>query len=87
MYTLGIHFHIGRAHSAALLPEVVALIEAGRLQPEIVTTSVVDWEDAADAYLEPTIKLVVRRDLRVTTSALALRSPTLERHFRGVAQW
>ena len=62
MYTLGIHFHIGRAHSAALLPEVVALIEAGRLHPEIVTTSVVDWEDAAAAYLEPTIKLVVRRN-------------------------
>ena len=62
MYTLGIHFHIGRAHSAVLLPEVVALIEAGRLHPEIVTTSVVDWEDAPAAYLEPTIKLVVRRD-------------------------
>jgi alcohol dehydrogenase len=61
MYTLGIHFHIGRAHSAALLPEVVALIEASRLHPEIVTTSVIDWDDAADAYLEPTIKLVVRR--------------------------
>jgi threonine dehydrogenase-like Zn-dependent dehydrogenase len=62
MYTLGIHFHIGRAHSAALLPEVVALIEAGRLHPELVTTTVINWDDAADAYLEPAIKLVVRRD-------------------------
>ena len=62
MYTLGIRFHVGRCHAAALLPEVVALIAAGRLQPERVTTRVVDWDAAADAWLEPAIKLVVRRD-------------------------
>jgi threonine dehydrogenase-like Zn-dependent dehydrogenase len=61
MYTLGIHFHVGRCHAAALLPEVVALIEAGRLRPEAVTTRVVDWDAAAEAFLEPAIKLVVRR--------------------------
>jgi alcohol dehydrogenase len=61
MYTLGIRFLVGRAHSAALIPEVLALIEAGRLHPELVTTAVVDWDDAADAYLDDTIKLVVRR--------------------------
>jgi alcohol dehydrogenase len=62
MYTLGIHFHIGRCHAAALLPEVVALIQAGRLRPERVTTRVADWRDAAEAFPEPGIKLVVRRD-------------------------
>jgi len=61
MYTLGIHFFIGRCHAAALLPEVVGLIASGRLQPGSVTTRVVDWSDAADAWLEPAIKLVVRR--------------------------
>lgn len=61
MYTLGIRFHIGRCHAAALLPEVVGLIGAGRLQPERVTTRVVDWADAPGAWLEPAIKLVVRR--------------------------
>jgi alcohol dehydrogenase len=61
MYTLGIHFHVGRCHSAALLPEVVALIAAGRLHPEAVTSRVVDWHEAADAWLEPAIKLVVQR--------------------------
>ena len=61
MYTLGIHFHVGRCHAAALLPEVIALIEAGRLRPEAVTTRVVDWDAAAEAFLEPAIKLVVRR--------------------------
>ena len=60
MYTLGITFLVGRCHSAALLPEVVALIESGRLRPEAVTTRVVEREEAAGAFLEPGIKLVVR---------------------------
>ena len=61
MYTLGIRCHIGRCHAAALLPEVVALIEAGRLQPDEVTTRTVPWESAPDAWAEPAIKLVVTR--------------------------
>jgi len=61
LYTLGIRFFTGRAHAAALLPQVMALIEAGRLRPAEVTTRVVEWEDAPAAYLEPAIKLVVRR--------------------------
>ncbi len=61
MYTLGIRFFIGRAHSAALLPVVLPLIEQGRLRPQEVTTRVVDWADAPQAYLEPAIKLIVRR--------------------------
>ena len=61
MYTLGIRFVIGRAHAVALLPAVMPLIESGRLRPQEVTTRVVSWEDAAQAWLEPTIKLVVTR--------------------------
>jgi threonine dehydrogenase-like Zn-dependent dehydrogenase len=61
MYTLGIRFFIGRAHSVALLPQVMPLIESGRLRPQEVTTRVVPWEDAAAAWLEPAIKLVVAR--------------------------
>jgi alcohol dehydrogenase len=61
MYTLGIEVHTGRAHSASLLPEVAALVGDGTLRPQQVTTSVVPWDDAADRYLEPTIKLVVDR--------------------------
>ena len=61
LYTLGIRFFVGRAHAAALLPEVMALIEQGRLRPQEVTTRVVDWEEAPVAYLEPATKLVVRR--------------------------
>ena len=61
MYTLGIRFFIGRCHACALLPEVVPLLESGRLRPGEVTTRVVSWDEAAEAFLEPTIKLVVRR--------------------------
>jgi threonine dehydrogenase-like Zn-dependent dehydrogenase len=61
LYTLGIRFFTGRAHAAALLPEVMPLIEQGRLRPEQITTRVVDWEEAPAAYVEPAIKLVVRR--------------------------
>jgi len=61
MYTLGIRFFVGRCHSAALLPEVIGLIAAERLRPEAITTRVVDWNEAADAWPEPALKLVVRR--------------------------
>lgn len=62
MYTLGIQFHIGRTHAAALLPRVVSMIAAGTLHPEKVTTRVVDSGEAAAAWLEPATKLVVRMD-------------------------
>jgi len=61
LYTLGIRFSIGRAHSVALLPEVMPLIEQGRLRPQDVTTRVVDWEDAPAAFVEPAIKLIIQR--------------------------
>lgn len=61
MYTLGIRFLVGRAHSVSLLPEVMPLIESGRLEPERVTTRTVPWEDAVAAWVEPAIKLVVVR--------------------------
>ena len=61
LYTLGIRFFVGRAHAVALLPEVMPLIEQGRLRPQEVTTRVVGWEEAPEAFLEPAIKLIVRR--------------------------
>jgi alcohol dehydrogenase len=61
LYTWGIEFHIGRVNSAAVLPEVVALIAAGKLHPEVVTSHVIDWEEAPARYLDPAIKLVVAR--------------------------
>ena len=62
LYTLGIRFFVGRAHSVALLPQVMPLIESGRLRPQAVTTRVVAWEEAPQAFVEPAIKLIVRRE-------------------------
>jgi threonine dehydrogenase-like Zn-dependent dehydrogenase len=62
LYTLGIKFFIGRAHAVSLLPEVMPLIADGVLRPGEVTTRVAAWEDAPQAFLEETIKLVIRRD-------------------------
>jgi threonine dehydrogenase-like Zn-dependent dehydrogenase len=61
LYTLGIEFHIGRAHSAALLPEVVSLVSDGRLRPELVTTRIVEWDDAPEHFVDRTVKLVISR--------------------------
>jgi alcohol dehydrogenase len=61
MYTFGIRFFVGRCHACALLPEVMPLIESGRLRPGEVTTRTVAWDEAAEAFLERAIKLVVRR--------------------------
>jgi threonine dehydrogenase-like Zn-dependent dehydrogenase len=60
MYTRGIRFFIGRAHSASLLPEVVPLIASGKLRSQDVATRVVGAEEAPAAWLEPALKLVVK---------------------------
>ncbi|HEX4308118.1 MAG TPA: alcohol dehydrogenase catalytic domain-containing protein [Solirubrobacterales bacterium] len=61
MYTKGITLHASRADSRRLLPEVIKLVAAGRLDPSAVPTTVAAWDDAAEAWLEPAVKLVVAR--------------------------
>ncbi len=62
LYTLGIRLFVGRCHACALMPEVIGLIEAGRLRPADVVTETVSWEDAPAAFPEPAIKLVLTPD-------------------------
>lgn len=61
MYTRGITFHTSRADSRRYLPEVLDLVAAGRIDPLAVPTTIVDWDRAADRWLEPALKLVVTR--------------------------
>jgi threonine dehydrogenase-like Zn-dependent dehydrogenase len=61
MYTKGITLHLSRADSRRFLPEVIDLVAAGRLDPSAVPTTVAAWDDAAEAWLEPAVKLVVAR--------------------------
>lgn len=68
-YTKGLTFHTGRVHARPVMPEVLELIAAGRLSPELVTTELVAWDDAAEALAEHTAKLVVTRARREAGSA------------------
>ena len=62
MYTKGITFKTGRAHVREAMPQVLELVAAGALHPELVTTRVVPWADAPDALLEGGwTKLVIER--------------------------
>jgi alcohol dehydrogenase len=62
MYTKGITFKTGRVDARTAMPHVLELSASGALRPELVTTRVVDWADAADALLEGGwTKLVIER--------------------------
>jgi threonine dehydrogenase-like Zn-dependent dehydrogenase len=62
MYTKGITFKTGRANARPAMGHVLELAASGALHPELVTTSVVGWSDAAAALLEGGwTKLVIER--------------------------
>lgn len=61
MYTRGITFHTSRADARRLLGEVLDEIADGTLDPGAVPTRVVDFAEAAEAWVQPAIKLVVAR--------------------------
>ncbi|HWM12678.1 MAG TPA: alcohol dehydrogenase catalytic domain-containing protein [Solirubrobacteraceae bacterium] len=59
MYTRGCTLHTGRCHARTLIPDVLALVAAGRLDPSAVTSAVVGFADAEAALAEPPTKLVL----------------------------
>ena len=61
MYSNNITFVTGRVSARPAIPRVLDLVAGGRFQPERVTTSVVDWEGAVEALLQPFTKLVMQR--------------------------
>ncbi len=61
MYTRGIRLHTGRVNARAAIPEVLALVVAGRLHPERVTAAVVAWNDATTALVGLDAKVVLVR--------------------------
>lgn len=61
MYTSGLTFRTGRVNARALIPSVLDLVTTGRLAPELVTSRVLAWDDAADALPEQRYKTVVAR--------------------------
>jgi threonine dehydrogenase-like Zn-dependent dehydrogenase len=61
MYAASPHFHSGRCQVRTLLPEVVALLESGRLRASLVNSDVAAWDDAAEAIQQPARKLIITR--------------------------
>ncbi len=62
MYTHGIHFHTGRVHARTVMPHALELVKQHKRHPELVTSQVVDWQDAPAALAEHyTSKLVITR--------------------------
>jgi threonine dehydrogenase-like Zn-dependent dehydrogenase len=64
MYAKSATFHIGISHPRRDIPEILPLIQQGKFKPELITTLTANWSDAAEAYLEKTTKLVVKRELQ-----------------------
>jgi alcohol dehydrogenase len=61
MYTHGITFHASRADSRLFLPLVLELVADGRVDHLAVPKTIVPWDQAAEAWLEPATKLVLDR--------------------------
>ncbi|RIK98042.1 MAG: dehydrogenase [Proteobacteria bacterium] len=62
LYSKGARFETGRVQARAALPAVLALVQAGRVDPALVTQEVLPWDAAPDAIHAPTLKPVFVRD-------------------------
>jgi len=62
MYTTGMTFKTGLCHARSLIPAVLDHVRSGRFHPEKVTSRVVPWKDAAQAWQDLPTKVVVVRD-------------------------
>jgi alcohol dehydrogenase len=63
MYTRGVRFLTGRVDARPIIPEILALVRAGRLHPELVNSGVVPWERADEAILADQLKPVFAREV------------------------
>jgi alcohol dehydrogenase len=59
LYTRGCTLHTGRVHARSVIPDVLALVSAGKLDPSLVTSAVVGFDDAPAALADPPTKLVL----------------------------
>ncbi len=61
MYVNDATLKVGVSHPRVDLPHVIDLVASGRFESQKVTTLVADWNDAPDAYMTRTTKVVVHR--------------------------
>ena len=58
MYLKGVRYEVSRVHARATAPAVLELVTAGRLDPGAIITKVVSFDDAAEAMVDPAVKIV-----------------------------
>jgi threonine dehydrogenase-like Zn-dependent dehydrogenase len=61
LYNTGASIQIGRVKSREWIPEILQLVEEKGFDPGSVMTKKVNWKEAAEAYLEDEIKLIIVR--------------------------
>jgi len=61
LYMRGVRFLTGRSHPRPLQPQILARIADGSLRVDAVAPTRIGWEDAAAAWAQPAVKLVVER--------------------------
>ncbi|MFK7919930.1 MAG: zinc-binding dehydrogenase [Ilumatobacter sp.] len=62
MYLKGVTYDIGRVHGRATAPAVLELMSGGMLDPLAVPHRVVHLDDAAEAMMEPDVKIIFTND-------------------------
>jgi len=58
----GIHFELTPTNVRTHLPNVLELVQQGRLAPERVTTETCPWEELPEGLIEPSMKPVFVRE-------------------------
>jgi threonine dehydrogenase-like Zn-dependent dehydrogenase len=62
MYATDATLRLGVSHARALIPDLLAYVARTGFEAERVTTLTAHWDDAPDAYLAKTTKVVLARD-------------------------
>ncbi|MEM7436963.1 MAG: zinc-binding dehydrogenase, partial [Myxococcota bacterium] len=60
-YMRGLNYKVGRVHSRTVLPSVIDLVTSGALDPLAILSRTATFDDAAEALLDPSPKLIFTR--------------------------
>ena len=92
LYATDITLRLGVGHPRAVLPELLEWVHQNDFPAERVTTTVAQFDDAPEPYLEQTVKLVLERPpltqlrpvSRLLSHLLSHEEFTVEHHLRPV---
>ena len=62
MYATSATLNVGVSHVRPHLPDLLSFIATTGFEAERVTSLLADWDDAPEAYLARTTKVVLQRD-------------------------